>query len=146
MIHIDQRWITRLLRFGFGLLLIFAAIDKIRHPFAFSEAVENYRLFGEDLSRWIAVWLPSFEVVLGFFLVLGIWQDASTLLNMILMSVFLVLVTQAYVRGLDIRCGCFFVEGDSKIGLIKIIENFLLAFLSILLYIIWKKESPIQMR
>ena len=141
MIRINRKWLILFLRCGFGLLLIFAAIDKIRNPFAFAEAVENYRIFGADLSRWTAVWIPYLEVVVGLFLIIGIWQDASILLNMILMLVFLLLVTQAYARGLDIRCGCFFVEGESKIGLLKIFENLMFAVLSVLLHSIRRKHS-----
>jgi len=140
MIRINRKWLILFLRWGFGLLLIFAAVDKIRHPFEFAEAVENYRIFGADLSRWIAVWIPTLEVVVGLFLILGIWQDAFILLNMILMTLFLLLVMQAYARGLDVRCGCFFVEGESKIGLLKIFENSIFTALSILLCVMWRRQ------
>jgi len=121
------KWILLVLRLGFGGILIAASIDKIQHPYPFAEIVENYRVLGEGLSRWIAVWIPYLEAITGCFLILGIWLETTVIMNAVLMSLFWILVTQAFIRGLDIRCGCFFVEGESKIGILKILENTLFA-------------------
>lgn len=121
------------LRIIFGGILITASIDKIQHPYPFAEIVENYRILGGDISRWIAVWIPYLEAFTGCLLILGIWLETTVVMNALLMCLFWILVTQAYIRGLDIRCGCFFVEGESKIGLLKILENTVLAGFAILL-------------
>ena len=134
-----------LLRIGFGLLLCFAAIDKIRHPLQFAGNVENYRVVNADLSLWAAVFIPYLEVITGLLLIAGIWIDAASMINMLFMCLFFVLVTQAYARGLDINCGCFSTgeEGES-IGLLKIITNLLYMITSILLFIliVKVKENP----
>jgi uncharacterized membrane protein YphA (DoxX/SURF4 family) len=122
-----------MLRLAFGILLLIASFDKIRHPYAFAEAVENYLVVGQDLSRWVAVWLPYVEALVGLGLILGIWLDAVSAMNALLMIIFLILVSQAYARGLDIRCGCFFVDGEAKIGLLKVLENLIYASFSIVL-------------
>lgn len=127
-------WIPRFLRIGFGLLLIYAAIDKIRYPLDFAQMVENYRVVGEDLSYWIAVFIPSLEIILGLLLMSGFWRRTAALMTMALMLVFLVLVTQAYVRGLDVHCGCFSTgEEGEAIGPMKIFSNIVYALLSIVL-------------
>lgn len=126
-------WIWRLLRIGFGCLLILASTDKIRHPLDFALAVENYRVLGEEASRWVAIFIPCLEALTGMFLIAGFWPDASAWINALLMMVFLVLVIQAYARKLDIHCGCFFVQGESRIGPLKILENSLYAVFSALL-------------
>ena len=128
-----QKWLIIVLRLGFGSLLIFASIDKIQHPHAFAEIVENYRVLGEGLSRWVAVWIPYLEALTGLLLILFIWKEATAVMNCLLMVIFLILVSQATLRGLDIRCGCFFVEGESTIGLLKILENLIYAVLAFLL-------------
>ncbi len=125
------KWTYLLLRIGFGSLLIYASIYKIGSPFEFAEAVENYRIFGTDLSLWTAVFIPYLEAIIGFALLSGLWSETVVLLNAVLMFLFLILVIQAYIRGLDIRCGCFFAEGESRIGLLKIFENVLFVVLSI---------------
>ena len=125
-------WLSLFLRFGFGLLLISASIHKIADPYGFAQVVEYYRVLDAGLSRWVAVWLPVFEILLGVMLIAGIWLDAAALLNALLMTAFIILFTQAYARGLDIRCGCYFFEGEAAIGLRKIFENSILMGLSIL--------------
>jgi putative oxidoreductase len=136
-----SKWICRLLRFGFGGLLIFASLSKIPHPYEFAAIIENYRVLGTGLSRWIAVWSPYLEFCIGFLLIIGIWLDAVSVLNAGLMSVFLVLVIQAYIRHLDIQCGCFSMESTGVIGVIKILENVgYLAGSFLLVYFVFRKE------
>ena len=121
-----KKWFFIALRLTFGGLLIAACVDKIIHPLEFAQAVENYQVFGERFARWVAVWLPYLELIVGIFLILGIWYDAAVILNFIMMAVFFIAITQAYVRGLDINCGCFSADGGTKIDLPKLSYNFLL--------------------
>lgn len=136
-----KKWLALLLRLGFGLLLSVASVNKIIHPFEFAEALDNYSVLGEGLSRWVAVWLPYLEAMTGLLLIIGIWLDAAVTINGLLMLIFLVLVSQAYGRGLDIRCGCYSLEGESTIGLMKVFENGLFMGCSILLAkLTWNKN------
>ena len=118
-----QNVVYFLLRFGFGILLIYSSIHKIKLPFEFAETIENYRILGEGLSRWAAIWIPYLEALTGLLLILGIWIDGAVFINALLMLVFLILVSQAYFRNLDIQCGCFAFDENSKIKLIKLFEN-----------------------
>ena len=128
-----RRWSTLLLRLGFAFLLGYASIDKILHPYLFAQDVMHYRVLGEGLSYLVAVWIPYLELFTALCLVSGIWLDAAVSINAILMPMFLVLVLQAFFRRLDIHCGCFTVNGESVIGPVKIIENFVFAALSLVL-------------
>ncbi len=136
-----SKWIFRLLRFGFGGLLIFASLNKIPHPYEFAAIIENYRVLGMGLSRWVAVWSPYLELCIGLLLIAGIWLDAASVVNAGLMSVFLVFVIQAFIRHLDIQCGCFTVESEGPIGFVKILENVGYFLGSILLvYFVYRKK------
>jgi uncharacterized membrane protein YphA (DoxX/SURF4 family) len=131
-----------ILRIGFGLLLCYAAIDKIRHPLQFAGIVENYRVFNAELSFWVAAIVPYLEVITGFLLISAIWIDAASMLNMLFMCLFFILVTQAYLRGLDIHCGCFSTgEEGEPIGLIKVSTNLFYMIMSIILLIIILKKG-----
>ena len=128
-----KKWFLVALRLTFGILLLVACVDKILHPLEFAQAVENYRIFGEKFARWVAIWLPYLELAVGVLLILGIWYDAATILNFLMMAVFFIAVTQAYVRGLDINCGCFSADGGTKIDLAKLAYNLLLLIGGIIL-------------
>jgi len=134
MIRICDQPIVRILTMGFGFLLVYSSLDKIAHPIVFAEMIENYQVVGKNLALWIAVCLPATELILGLLLILGFWTVSSLLMNAGLMTVFLILVSQAWIRGLDIECGCYGGEG-STIGPFKVLENLVLAGLSIWLWI-----------
>ena len=143
-INNPMKWLLLLLRFGFGILLIYASVDKIMHPHGFAVMVENYRVFGKDLSLLTAVFVPYLEAVVGILLIIGVWLEASAFINMMLFLVFLILIGQAYIRGLDISCGCFAVDETEKIGGLKLFTNILYAVFSIVLVRLIQKQSTIR--
>jgi hypothetical protein len=114
----------RILRLGFAILLGWASVDKILHPYLF------------------AVWLPYLELFTAVCLLTGLWLEAAALVNAGLMWTFLVLILQAFFRRLDIHCGCFTVKGESVIGPAKIAENIVFAVLSLVLAgLVLKRKS-----
>jgi len=111
------------LRVFFAVVLGWASIDKILHPYLFGLDILNYRVVGEGLAYAAAVWLPYLELFTALCLLTGLWLDGAVLVNAGLMTLFLGLVLQAFFRRLDIHCGCFTVRGESVIGPVKIAEN-----------------------
>jgi uncharacterized membrane protein YphA (DoxX/SURF4 family) len=134
-------WLIIILRIVFGVILIAASIDKLIHPLQFARDVENYRLLGTLLSRWVAIWLPYLELTTGILLIAGVWFDAAAIINILLMFVFFLAIIQAYIRGLDINCGCFSVGSGAKVSLSKIAYNLLLLMGSFLLFMAALKEK-----
>ena len=133
-------FIELLLRLTFGGMLIYAAIDKILFPIEFARVVENYQVFGAVMSRWVAVWLPYLELATGLLLVCRFWPDAATLLNVVMMALFLIAVSQAYQRGLDISCGCFGNAGAS-ITAAKVFINAMFLLSSLYLFGVVRSRS-----
>ncbi|HIM53772.1 MAG TPA: hypothetical protein EYI88_04235, partial [Candidatus Marinimicrobia bacterium] len=76
--------------------------------------------------------LPWLELILGVFLIFGVFLEGSTSLTIGLYIFFIIILSQAVFRGIDVHCGCFKTEADAgvadlKMGLIKRIgEDFLL--------------------
>jgi len=90
-----------------GAVFIYASIDKIAHPDAFAKAVYNYQILPDIFVNLTAIVLPWLELVLGVFLVTGLFREGSASLATLLMTVFLVAMVFNLARGLDIDCGCF---------------------------------------
>jgi uncharacterized membrane protein YphA (DoxX/SURF4 family) len=96
-----------------GGVFIFSSLDKIIHPAAFAEAVYNYQILPDTLITLTAMILPWLELILGIFLVLGLWlPGAALLINLLLVTFFGALVFNL-ARGLDINCGCFSTSQES---------------------------------
>lgn len=128
-----------LLRLGLGGMLVAAGLLKLRDPSGFAVEISNYQLL-PSLAAYPAVILPATELVLGLGLILGpaAWRRAATVGVAILFLLFTVAVTSAYVRGINISCGCFGGGGDA-IGPLTLLRN-----LALLLGIsaLWVWDAP----
>jgi uncharacterized membrane protein YphA (DoxX/SURF4 family) len=111
-------------RIFIGFLFVFASVDKVADPGAFSASIMNYKLLSPMLASLIATVLPWAELLSGFAIIVGVFQRGSALLLTSLLVIFTVAVLSALLRGLDITCGCFTQDPRvGKIGWLKIIEN-----------------------
>jgi uncharacterized membrane protein YphA (DoxX/SURF4 family) len=130
---LNSPYLILALRLFFGIIFIYAAYDKLLNPLEFSQAVENYQLVNAALSKWIAIWLPFLELILGIMLLFNIWLVPGTIINVILNIVFTIAVFSAYYRGLDISCGCFGKESGIVTGS-KVFSNIMLLAISLFFY------------
>ena len=128
-----------------GGVFIFASADKIIHPAAFAEAVYNYQILPDTLINLTAMILPWLELILGIFLVLGLWlpPGAALLINLLMVTFFGSLVFNLS-RGLDIHCGCFSTsqESTSLCMCLYVIRDgiFLLLGLYLFSYVLFRKN------
>ena len=127
-----------------GGVFIFASIDKIIHPAAFAEAVYNYQILPDTLITLTAMILPWLELILGIFLVLGLWLPGAALLINLLMVTFFGSLVFNLSRGLDIHCGCFSTsqESTSLCMCLYVIRDgiFLLLGLYLFSYVLFRKN------
>tara|TARA_B100002052_G_scaffold296384_1_gene324670 strand:+ start:215 stop:670 length:456 start_codon:yes stop_codon:yes gene_type:complete len=110
-----------------GIIWIWASINKIQDPAAFARAINNYHVIPFGLENAIAIFLPWLELIIGIFLISGILVNGASFISSSLLFLFIILITQAILRGFNIDCGCGLKEGQ-LVGWNKIVENiFLLA-------------------
>ena len=127
MINLNQRSVFALIsRIILGVVLIAASIDKILHPEAFAKVIGNYNVLPFGLENFLAIILPILEFVVGCCLIFGIMLDGSAIITAGMMFVFIIALSQAMIRGIDINCGCFKVSAEnpgSQVGFRRIIED-----------------------
>ncbi len=122
-----------------GIIFIYASLDKITHPGDFAKAIGNYHVLPWGLENLLGLSLPWLELLTGICLIFGIMIDGAALLSAVLLAVFILAISQALLRGIDIECGCFKVSSPGeKIGLKKIVEDLL--YLCLTLLILFRKE------
>ena len=95
-----------------GLLFIFSGFIKANDPTGFGYKLEEYFLVFKldslnDYSTWIAVFICGFEIILGAFLLLGLYRRtvARGLLLLILFFTFLTFYSAFFE--VVTSCGCF---------------------------------------
>jgi putative oxidoreductase len=100
-LKIVVRWIL-------GVLLVWASLSKIADPQEFYISIAAYKVaLPGVLLRLAAMILPWLELLCGLLLLGRIWTRAALVWAMVMFAVFVVATGQAWVRGLEISCGCF---------------------------------------
>jgi uncharacterized membrane protein YphA (DoxX/SURF4 family) len=95
------------LRIVIGVVFIYSSWDKVGAPDEFDVAIANYRLLPPILVSICAQSLPLIELGTGIFLITGFKKEASVLIAFFLLTIFILFLGTAIIRGLDIECGCF---------------------------------------
>lgn len=96
-----------LLRVGLASVFIYAGVVKIGDPAGFTQEIEAYRLVPTVIAQATAVYLPWLEIAIGAGVLLPWTVRGAACLQAGLMVVFIVALSLAWARGLDITCGCF---------------------------------------
>ena len=102
-----MQWIARIAYWIVAAVFIYAGAIKVVAPDAFLSSVLSYDVFGYTLSALVALFVPYLEVFAGLALATGFWRRGAEYLVGGMLVVFLVLIVQAWIRGLEIDCGCF---------------------------------------
>ena len=118
-------------RIFLGFMFIYASLDKIAHPEEFAKQIGYYKALPFGLENLLAIILPWAEMIMGICLIAGLLVDGAALVSIIMMLVFILAISQAMLRGIDITCGCFKVSADSeKLGLDTIIRDIVFLVMS----------------
>jgi uncharacterized membrane protein YphA (DoxX/SURF4 family) len=115
-----------------AVVFIVASIPKIQDPVGFGLAAHRYGMLPTgSLQAWFALILPVLELWVGLGLLVGFWTRANALLCGGMLVMFIIALTSAVERGLNIDCGCFDPDGASPVGYRRIIEDVILLLLCI---------------
>jgi uncharacterized membrane protein YphA (DoxX/SURF4 family) len=119
-----------------AVIFIYAGIGKIINPARFAIDIDNYRMLSYVLVTITAIVFPWLEVLCGLLLIFGIWKKGAALILLSLSFIFLIAISSALIRGLDITCGCFAVSGQAtKIGYTRLVEDIILFGMISLIYL-----------
>lgn len=99
--------LSRSLRLVLALIFVAAAPQKILAPGDFAVSVASYLILPDVLVNFTALTLPWLEMIVAILLVCRAWTGPALLLANAMLLAFLAAVTSAYVRGIDLNCGCF---------------------------------------
>lgn len=134
----SNKYLLIALRIIVGGFFVYASMDKLLNQEDFAKAIYNYKIdLIAPFINIMAIVLPYIELFTGLFLIAGIYKRGSSMLIIIMLVVFIIALTQAYIRGLDINCACFSLETPTEKSdiLNRIIEDILLLGATILIYI-----------
>jgi len=135
--------IGTLARLGLAAVWLVSGMLKAVDPAQTYVAVRAYDVLPRSLLSVVAGVLPWFELALGLLLLVGIGTRAVAVLSAALLLVFIAGVTQAWVRGLSIDCGCFGGGGAVAPGQTQYVQEILrdVGFLALAVWLIVRPRT-----
>lgn len=112
-----------LARLGLAAVWLFSGVPKALDPDQTYVAVRAYDVLPPLGVELVAAGLPWLEIALAVLLLLGLGTRVVAIASAALVVVFMAGVTQAWVRGLSIDCGCFGGGGQVEPGRTAYIEE-----------------------
>lgn len=115
--------IIKIIRISIGLLFSLSGILKMSNLVLFEETIELFNVFPQ-YSKIFAIIIPSFEIVAGIFLIIGIFRKAAILVLIPLILSFIFAIWINLKEGYIFDCGCFGpLELFSRISKGKLLFN-----------------------
>jgi len=98
-------WVARL---GLAAIFLYSAWVKLKAPwFVFAASIDAYKLLPAGPVVFVARTLPWFELALGVLLLIGFRVRWVAIACGVLLGAFWLMMLRAYLKGMDIDCGCF---------------------------------------
>jgi uncharacterized membrane protein YphA (DoxX/SURF4 family) len=120
---LSNKYLLLGIRLVLGFVFVYAAIDKIVHPDGFAQAIYNYRMMPHWTINFMALVMPWLELFCGVLIVVGVFMRGSAFMIGFMLLVFIIALSSALQRGLDISCGCFSAEGGHGVALDLLIRD-----------------------
>jgi uncharacterized membrane protein YphA (DoxX/SURF4 family) len=101
------RWAGLVARLVVGGVWLVAGWLKLPDPAESVRAVRAYDLLPEAVVPTVGHGLPILEIAVGLLLVVGAATRVAGGLSFVIQIAFIVGISAAWARGLEIECGCF---------------------------------------
>jgi uncharacterized membrane protein YphA (DoxX/SURF4 family) len=102
-----KRYLLAAGRMIVGVAFVWAGVSKAADLRTFAEEIANYQILPASMVSWLAAVLPGIELFAGALLIVGYWVRPAALVTSGMLAVFIVALSQALARGINLRCGCF---------------------------------------
>lgn len=103
--------ISAISRFGLAVVWIAGGATKIGNHMDVTQSIVAYEIFTPYWSDLLARIIGPAELAGGLFLLLGLWLRPAGKLSAVVLVLFIIGLSQAWARGLEIDCGCFSPAG-----------------------------------
>ena len=100
-------WVSLLARLVLAAIWIVSGSLKASNMLETRVAVRAYQVLPDWAAPSVAFMLPALEILLGILLLLGIKNRWMAIVSAVVFALFIVMIVQAWARGLQIDCGCF---------------------------------------
>ncbi len=126
-----EKALMTLFRIFCGFLLVYSTRDKLLDPAHFLTEVDDYHFLPSQLVPLAAAVIPWIEFFSGAALMLGFAWRGGAVVFCLLMVIYSDAISWAFVRGLDIGCGCGLADPSEKITWLTVFRDLLFLVLGL---------------
>ncbi len=136
-------WVELLARLVIGGVWLVAGYLKFSDPAGTVRSVRAFQLLPEQAVPTFGHLLPVAEMLIGLCLLAGLLTRGFAVVSGLLLVVFIVGISSAWARGLEIQCGCFGGGGYQENAAAGYLRDILrdIGLLLISLWLVWRPQS-----
>ncbi len=127
------------MRLFLGGLFIFSGVMKLKNPELFAIDIHNYQILTDPCPSLVALTLPWLEVFAGLGLIVRRCYLGGLVILAGSLIAFNLALGSAWIRGLEISCGCFGDSGETTNYPVAIGRNFVLFGIAVVLF--WMEKG-----
>ena len=131
------------LRVALGLLFAVAGALKIGHFDLFAAQIAGFALLPQPLVAPLALLLPFVEVLLGAYLIVGLFTRAAAWFAAFQLAVFAAAIASAVMRGISTSCGCFGPADQTTTSWPEVARDASLALMA--LFVAWRAPGAVAL-
>lgn len=117
--------ISAIARFYMAYIWIKAGVAKIGVRHSVTQSIEAYEIFTPEWSYYLAFLIGPLEIAGGVILLLGLFLRKASVVGIIVLTLFMIGIAQAWARGLGIDCGCFVVDPSAEAQVMNYVKTLL---------------------
>lgn len=125
-----------------GMIFLYAGFDKLFHYEGFVRALSSYSVFPSGAPRYMASSIILVELVVGLGLLRSRWRKSAALLSAGMLFIFTLALAINYWTNPEAICGCWFTITLGRGTGQHILQNLIMAGLSLTVFLTEKKEAP----
>ncbi len=120
-------------RISLGIIFLTAGISKIYDLQSFYINVLNYNIIKGEIAYVFSMTLPFIEVILGIYLIFGIYKKITNSISLFLLLLFIYAISYAIITKQPVSgCGCFGALVREKISVWDIVRDVFFVLMNIL--------------
>jgi uncharacterized membrane protein YphA (DoxX/SURF4 family) len=106
-----KQWIGLFARLVVGVVDVIAGLSKYSDPAGNVRQVRAFKILPEAVVPTVGHALPTAELIIGTALILGLLTRLFAVIGALFFIAFIIGISAAWARGLEINCGCFGSHG-----------------------------------
>jgi putative oxidoreductase len=106
-----------------GGVFIYSGMIKIMDPAGFFHDIVHYQLLSDEASWIVAHYLPWLEAIAGFGVIGRFSRTSSAFILTVLLLIFMGALGSAWIRSLNVECGCFGPSSGSGSYVLDLIRD-----------------------